>query len=166
VKVKTTENGVVVAAPSDPNLLDWINLPAFTVGAPADKTHWKYDSKASLQGVALEQITDQIERLNTLKESGLSAEDILFALVEHRVLPLQWRSHKICWMSGNMDPTRTSIIVLNKKDILQWVRAIAKYQLEDDWSFGLEPYNRTKLLPRVRFLPTTLHYQFASNIFI
>jgi hypothetical protein len=88
VKVKTTENGVVVAAPSDPNLLDWINLPAFTVRAPADKTHWKYDSKASLQGVALEQITDQIERLNTLKESGLSAEDILFALVERRVLPL------------------------------------------------------------------------------
>nr|XP_051202449.1 uncharacterized protein LOC127316068 [Lolium perenne] len=47
----------------------------------------------------------------------LSAEDLLCTYIEHRVLPLQRRVHKIGHMSGRLDPTRTSKLALTKAQL-------------------------------------------------
>jgi hypothetical protein len=50
-----------------------------------------------------------------LMESGIPmADDIVRAFITRRILPLQCRSHKICQMSGPMDPTRITTFELTK----------------------------------------------------
>jgi hypothetical protein len=40
-----------------------------------------------------------------LRDAGLMPEDIIACFISRQVSPLQRRSHKICQMSGAMDPT-------------------------------------------------------------
>ncbi len=46
-------------------------------------------------------------------QQGLTSEDLIAAFIIQRVLLLQRRVHKICYMSGRLDPTRTSKIELS-----------------------------------------------------
>ena len=84
-------------------------------------------------------------------------EDLITTFISRRVSPLQRRVHKICHMSGHLDPTRTSTFELTKAAIRWRVKAIATVRMSEKWTWGLEPYSRSNLPPAVSdvlFLPT------------
>ena len=77
-----------------------------------------------------------------------TADDIVRTFITHRILPLQRRVHKICQMSGPLDPTRISTFELSKPDVVVKVKAIAKTKMSVDWKWGLEPFSRTNPPPQ------------------
>ena len=82
----------------------------------------------------------------------MTGDDLLRTFIGRRVCPLQDRAHKMCHMSGHLDPTRTTTVELSKDDIYLRVRKIAKPSTMEDgtWEWGLEPYHRTRVAPKVR----------------
>jgi hypothetical protein len=82
------------------------------------------------------------------KEKEPTADDIERTFITRRVLPLQRRVHKICQMSGRLDPTRITIFKLSKRDVLAKVKAIAKTQMSADWKWGLKPFFARTLCPK------------------
>jgi hypothetical protein len=66
--------------------------------------------------------------------------------ISRRVSPLQRRSHKICQMSGPMDPTRHSTHELSPADILRRVKDICKSS-QVTFAWGLKPYSRDRPAP-------------------
>jgi hypothetical protein len=58
------------------------------------------------------------------EETNLSADDLVMAFLSRRVLPLQRRTHKICQMSGRMDPTRITTHRLSASDLVLKARQI------------------------------------------
>jgi hypothetical protein len=64
--------------------------------------------------------------MGELCNASLMPEDIIACFVSWRVSPLQRRSHKICQMSGAMDPTQHSTHELSPADILWRVKDICK----------------------------------------
>ena len=89
------------------------------------------------------------ELLPRLREAELTGEDLVTTFISRRVSPLQRRVHKICHMSGPLDPTRTSTFELPKDAIRRRVKAIATVRMTPDWEWGLEPYSRSNLPPSV-----------------
>ena len=79
----------------------------------------------------------------------MSADDLLATFISRRVLPLQRRVHKICHMSGPLDPTRVSTVELDKAQIRKRIKAIARTKMPEEWEWGKEPYNRNNLPPKV-----------------
>ena len=75
--------------------------------------------------------------------------DLITAFVSRRVLPLQKRVHKICYMSGRLDPTRTSKIELSSRGGAHRVNAISQAHMPDNWQWEMEPYKRDDLPPLV-----------------
>ncbi|KAK1644941.1 hypothetical protein QYE76_062746 [Lolium multiflorum] len=57
--------------------------------------------------------------------------------ISRRVVPLQWRVHKIGHMSGLLDPTRTSKLELSKAQVAHRVNNITKANMPDNWEWGL-----------------------------
>jgi hypothetical protein len=92
--------------------------------------------------------------MGELCDAGLTPEDIIACFISRRVSPLQRRSHKICQMSGAMDPTRHSTHELSPADILQRVKDICK-TAQTIFAWGLEPYNRDRPAPTVNHLADT-----------
>ena len=80
------------------------------------------------------------------------------------VSPLQNRVHKICHMSGQYDPTRISTHELNKAEIRRRVKAIARTLMTEEWEWGLEPHNRTRLPEQVSNLATYTEILFSTEI--
>jgi hypothetical protein len=129
--------------------VDLINLPDYQAGPPRARHTWEYypaDPQEELKGYY-----ERILRLIEKKE--LNADDLVLTFISRRVMPLQRRAHKICHMSGRHDPTRTSTFALTKPDIQKKVKAICMTHLEEDWSWGLEPYRREKKAPAVSIYP-------------
>ena len=91
-------------------------------------------------------IHDVVEEL---KGAGMTADDLLATFISRRVSPLQRRVHKICHMSGPLDPTRTSTIELDKAQIRRRVKSIARMRVTDEWEWGMEPYSHSNLPPAV-----------------
>lgn len=91
---------------------DKINLPGFIVGLPEEKKNWKYHPKDSLL-----EINEVHADIITLKENGMTADDLLATFVFRRVCPLQRRTHKMCFHSGRFDPNRVSTIMLDKLEV-------------------------------------------------
>ena len=92
--------------------VDLINLPRFSIGPPTAQLNWGYNPK------------DKVLEINTIhvvveeiKRAGMTSDDLLRTFVSRRVCPLQRRVHKICHMSGPLDPTRVSTIELDKSQI-------------------------------------------------
>jgi hypothetical protein len=83
-----------------------------------------------------------------LRDAGLMPQDIVACFISRRVSPLQHRSHKICQMSGAMDPTRHSTHELSPPDILRRVKDICKSS-QVTFAWGLEPYSRDCHAPTV-----------------
>ena len=132
--------------------IDLINLPAFKIEPPTDQFNWKYNPKDKVVEVNAVQ-----ELFPRLREDGLTGEDLVTTFISRRVSPLQRRVHKICHMSGPLDPTRTSTFELPKDAIRHRVKAIATVRMAPDWEWGLEPYSRSNLPPPVssaKYLPT------------
>ena len=82
-------------------------------------------------------------------EKRLTSDDLLRTFISRRVCPLQTRAHKICHMSGPLDPTRVSRHVLSKEQVAKRVRAIARTNMTDTWGWGVEPFERDHRAPNV-----------------
>ena len=52
------------------------------------------------------------------------------------------RAHKICYMSGRLDPTRTSKVQLSLEGVARRVNHISHAKLPDNWQWGMEPFSR------------------------
>jgi hypothetical protein len=127
--------------PSD----DRINLPAFANVVPTEKLNWSYDPKNLL----LEVLSVAAHTRLLVNQKGLTGVDLVATFLGRRVLPLQGRSHKICFMSGVRDPTRTAPVGVTRTQLLKRVNSITKANLKDDWDFGLVAYNRERRPPVV-----------------
>ncbi|KAM0859894.1 hypothetical protein ACQ4PT_046893 [Festuca glaucescens] len=119
--------------------VDLINLPAYVPSDPI-KQNWTYNPGESHSET--NRICQYIERLRD--EDMPSADDIVCTFIIRRVLPLQRRCHKICQMSGLMDPTRITTFELSKPEVVLKVKAIAKTEMKEnlEWEWVLEPYSR------------------------
>jgi hypothetical protein len=83
---------------------DYINLPPFDVSGPGERDSWS----ASLPRPApdMVKVLPQITALQ--KEGNLKPSDLLLAFLDARVSPLQYRSHKMCFLGSARDPTHHS----------------------------------------------------------
>jgi hypothetical protein len=126
---------------------DLINLPAYVAGDPT-KLNWTYNPKESHQET--NRICEYIEGLR--KTDMPSADDIVRTFITRRALPLQRRCHKICQMSGPMDPTWITTFELSKPEVVLKVKAIAQTEMKENlaWEWVLEPYSRDNRPPDVR----------------
>jgi hypothetical protein len=77
--------------------------------------------------------------------------DLIAAFIALRILPLQRRVHKICYMSGRLDPTWTSKVVLTKSGVARRVNHVSQAHMPDNWDRGMEPFRRDDPPPLVRF---------------
>jgi hypothetical protein len=89
-----------------------------------------------------------------LRDAGLTPQDLVACFISRRVSPLQRRSHKICQMSGAMDPTRHSTHELTPDDILRRIKDVCKSS-QATFAWGLEPYSRDRPAPTVNTLADT-----------
>ncbi|KAK1613213.1 hypothetical protein QYE76_036886 [Lolium multiflorum] len=76
------------------------------------------------------------------KHNEITADDIVRTFITRRVLPLQRRVHKICQMSGRLDPTWISTFKLSKADVVAKAKLISRTKMPIDWEWGLKPLNR------------------------
>jgi hypothetical protein len=81
----------------------------------------------------------------------MTATDLICCYAARRVLPLQSRAHKICHMSGQFDPTRTSKLDLSAAGVARRVNYVSQAKLSDDWQWGMEPFCRDDPPPLVSF---------------
>jgi hypothetical protein len=83
--------------------VDLLNLPPYVDEPPTGMKKWTYNPKTTVGPVnALHRVKGE------LRDASLTPQDIVACFISQRVSPLQCRSHKICQMSGPMDPTRHS----------------------------------------------------------
>jgi hypothetical protein len=101
--------------------VDLLNLPPYVDEPPFEMKNWTYNPKNTVGPVnALHRVKGE------LRDAGLMPQDIVACFISWRVSPLQRRSHKICQISGAMDPTQHSTHELSLADILGWVKDIYK----------------------------------------
>jgi hypothetical protein len=92
---------------------DLLNLPPYVDEPPTAMKNWTYNPKTIVGPVnALHWVKGE------LQDAGLTPQDIVACFISRHVSPLQCRSHKICQMSGPMDPTRHFTHELSPTDIL------------------------------------------------
>ncbi|KAM0839714.1 hypothetical protein ACQ4PT_060137 [Festuca glaucescens] len=119
---------------------DLINLPAYSSAPPTAKLNWGHDSKSNDPAAEVNRLMERLR--DCITQQGLTATDLIAAFVSWQVLPLQKRVHKICYMSGRLDPTRTSKIELSSGGVARQVNAISQAHMPDNWQWGMEPYKR------------------------
>ena len=129
--------------------VDWINLPPHSSAPlPAQQPGWSYDPLKRDPDTAR-----SVTRLRALVDGGLMAMDFLLAWVAQRVLPLQRRPHKMCFLSGRLDPSWTSRTELRKSTVAARIRSIVDNTVADEWEYGMAPYTRSTHLPHVSVFP-------------
>ncbi|KAK1643553.1 hypothetical protein QYE76_061358 [Lolium multiflorum] len=119
---------------------DRLNLPEFNPAPPVGRINWGFNAKSSNPDAEVNLLWDFLGQC--VSEGRLSAEDLLCTYISRRVVPLQWRVHKIGHMSGLLDPTRTSKLELSKAQVAHRVNNITKANMPDNWDWGLAPYDR------------------------
>jgi hypothetical protein len=125
--------------------VDGIDLPPFTNTVPAEKLNWAMKPRANPD------LTKMLARVKELVDThGLKGTDLLCTFQERRVLPLQRRIHKIGHMSGRLDPSRVSTIELSTEEVARRVNKISVAKLAPDWRWGMEPFSRANMPPKVR----------------
>ena len=136
---------------------DLIGLPAFVLGPPAG-TNWGQKPPSRDK-----EISSVIARIEELKDAGFSGDSMVSAFISRRVLPLQARFHKMCHMSGPMDPTRITTFTLDRLSTLQRCKAIAeiKAPIPTEWEWGMRPFHRRRPAPVVSV--STRSSQFLSG---
>jgi hypothetical protein len=129
--------------------VDLLNLPPYVDEPPFEMKNWTYNPKNTVGPVnALHRVKGE------LLDAGLTPQDIVACFISRRVSPLQHRSHKICQMSGAIDPTRHSTHELSPADILRRVKDICKSS-QVTFAWGLEPYSRDRPAPTEIYLADT-----------
>jgi hypothetical protein len=132
--------------------VDLLNLPPYVDEPPVGMKNWTYNPKNTVGPVnALHRAKDE------LRDVALMPQDIIACFISWRVSPLQRRSHKICQMSGAMDPTRHSTHELSPADILRWVKDICKTS-QVTFAWGLEPYSRDRPSPKVNLFSRYFYF--------
>jgi hypothetical protein len=122
---------------------DLLNLPPFVDEPPLAMKNWTYNPKNSVVPA------NALDRVKVdLRDAGLTPQDLVACFISRRVSPLQRRPHKICQMSGAMDPTRHSTHELTPADILRRIKDICKSS-QTTFAWGLEPYSRDRPAPTV-----------------
>ena len=86
--------------------------------------------------------------MRELVSLGLTGRDLLMAWVSRRVIPLQRRPHKLCFLSGLRDPSRTAREVMLEDEAARLASAIIDGRVEDDWEFGVVPYHHSNPPPQ------------------
>ncbi|KAK1632160.1 hypothetical protein QYE76_006475 [Lolium multiflorum] len=119
---------------------DRLNLPEYNPAPPVGRLNWGHNAKSSDPDAEVNLLWDFLGECVT--GGRLSAEDLLCTYISRRVIPLQWRVHKIGHMSGRLDPTRTSKVELSKSQVAHRVNNITKANMPDNWDWGLAPYDR------------------------
>ena len=122
---------------------DLINLPAYVAGTPDARKNWQRNTPDLL--VIDATITSYIEKL--LAEQKPTADDLMCAWINRRILPLQMRSHKLCQLSGPKDPTRFTTWAISPEAVSQQVRSITDSKLPPDWKWGKIPLRRSRPAP-------------------
>jgi hypothetical protein len=118
--------------------------------------NWSYNLKTTVMSVnALHRVKGE------LRDASLTPQDLVACFISRRVSPLQRRSHKICQMSGPMDPTWHSTHELTSADILRRIKDICKSS-QATFTWGLEPYSRDRPAPTVN--PSGQYIVFAQHI--
>jgi hypothetical protein len=140
---------------------DLLNLPPYVVEPPLAMKKWTYNPKNSVMPVnALHRVKGE------LQDAGLTPQDLVACFISWRISPLQRRSHKICQMSGPMDPTRHSTHELTPADILWRIKDICKSS-QATFAWGLEPYSRDRPAPTVnpsgRYIVSCPVYRYLSR---
>ena len=122
---------------------DALNLPEFNIEPPVAEKNFKYSPAESAEAEVVDGVLAEL-----LKE-GFNADDVLSTFVFRRVCPLQRRVHKMCHMTGRLDPTRLSRHMLTKEDVMKRVRAIANSKILEDWEWKVEPFRSGRPAPVV-----------------
>ena len=78
------------------------NLPEFDIEPPVAEKNFKYSPAESAESELVAGV------LAEFLKRGFYADDMLSTFIFRRVCPLQRRVHKICHMTGRLDPTRLS----------------------------------------------------------
>jgi hypothetical protein len=126
--------------------VELINLPPYVDVPPQEMKNKTFNPKNAVS------IVNALHRvMGELSSASLRPEDIIACFISRRVSPLQRRSHKICQMSGAMDPTRHSMHELSPADILRRVKNICK-TTQTIFPWGLEPYSQDRPALMVNFL--------------
>jgi hypothetical protein len=118
---------------------DRINLPEFSL-EPTSKLNWGHNYKPADPEAEVNLLWEFLKTCIT--EYRLTAADLLCCHASWRVLPLQWWSHKIGHMSGQLDPTRTSKLELSPVGVARRVNFVSQAKLPDNWQWGMEPFYR------------------------
>jgi hypothetical protein len=135
---------------------DLLNLPPYVDEPPFEMKNWTYNPKNTVG------LVNALHRVKGgLRDAGLTPQDIVACFISRRVSPLQRRSHKICQMSGAMDPTRHSMHELSPADILRRVKDICKSS-QVTFAWGLEPYSRDRPAPMVNLF--SRYFCFSPDI--
>jgi hypothetical protein len=108
---------------------DLINLPAFSTAPPA-KTNWGYSPKTNDLAAKVNRLLEFLKTCIT--QDCLLGVDLLTTFISRRVLPLQQRAHKICYMSDRFDPTQTSKVLLSGDGVARRVNAVSQAHLPDN----------------------------------
>ncbi|KAM0915282.1 hypothetical protein ACQ4PT_010946 [Festuca glaucescens] len=137
LKAQTTDASCT-RANEDP-AKDLLNLPAFSPAPPA-KTNWGYNHKSNDPAAEVSMLLEFLKTCTT--RDRLTGADLLCTFISRRVLPLQRRAHKICYMSGRLDPTWTSKVQLSSEGVARRVDHISQARLPDNWQWGMEPFRR------------------------
>jgi hypothetical protein len=91
-----------------------------------------------------------LQRIVALQAEGsLKPSDLLLAFLDAHVSPLQRRSHKMCFLGSNRDPTRHSSKALTVVAVAQKANKIAEANLPATWAWGLKPYDRNNQVAEV-----------------
>ena len=131
----------------DPKQANQLNLPTYVPGPPAHRDSWEYYPND--EGGEVQDAYTQIQKL--AKEGQLRPEDLILTFLKRRVSPLQLRPHKICHMSGLLDPTRHSTFELADNFVWERLKAISRTALDANWKWGKVAYSQNNM-PPVRFL--------------
>jgi hypothetical protein len=124
---------------------NYINLPPFDASGPSERDSWSASLPRPTPDMA--KILQRIATLQT--DGGLKPSDLLLAFLDARVSPLQRRSHKMCFLGSDRDPTRHSSRALTTVEVAQKANRIAEVKLPASWAWGLRPYDRNNLVAAV-----------------
>ena len=126
-----------------------IGLPAFRIGVPT-RRNWTYNP-----GNKTTELKNMQTRVGYFVSKGFRGADMVGTFISRRVAPLQHRAHKICYMSGLMDPTRTSTFPLDDDELWRRCKAVAQIKIPE-WEWGEKPYSRRRPPPSVSFPDSVL----------
>ena len=107
--------------------MDLVNLPVFSLPPPTEQHNWDFNPRElDIEVNSVQSVLEQY-----MAEKILTPDDLLRTFVSRRVCPLQTRVHKICHMSGPLDPTWVSRSVLTKEQVKRRMKAIARSSMDD-----------------------------------